>query len=94
MNWCFIIIHILIHFFLAKSTTTSSPKAPTSVPPIKSPESNTTNVATTTASQTNLKYAQAAGALEGSPTSPNKDKGEFFFSFTNIKPFYSNSFIQ
>ncbi|KAG2204633.1 hypothetical protein INT46_006732 [Mucor plumbeus] len=58
----------------SKSTTTSSPKAPTSVPPIKSPESNTTNVATTTASQTNLKYAQAAGALEGSPTSPNKDK--------------------
>jgi hypothetical protein len=45
------------------------------VPPIKSPESNTANVATTTASQTNLKYAQAAGALEGSPTSPNKDKG-------------------
>ncbi|OAC99113.1 hypothetical protein MUCCIDRAFT_74712 [Mucor lusitanicus CBS 277.49] len=49
----------------AKSTTTSSPKAPTSVPPIKSPESNT-------ATTNNLKYAQAAGAAEGSPTSPAK----------------------
>ncbi|KAL0144328.1 Not1 N-terminal domain, CCR4-Not complex component-domain-containing protein [Mucor lusitanicus] len=49
----------------SKSTTTSSPKAPTSVPPIKSPESNT-------ATTNNLKYAQAAGAAEGSPTSPAK----------------------
>ncbi|KAL7312991.1 general negative regulator of transcription subunit 5 [Mucor circinelloides] len=49
----------------SKSTTASSPKAPTSVPPIKSPESNT-------ATTNNLKYAQAVGAAEGSPTSSAK----------------------
>jgi len=35
------------------------------VPPIKSPESNT-------ATTNNLKYAQAVGAAEGSPTSSAK----------------------
>lgn len=68
---------------IAKSTISGSPvKAPTSVPPLKSPESSsgttetTPNATTPVSMPVSLKYSQASGS--DSPTSI-KEKGNTIF---------------